>query len=240
MLDEVGELPLSLQPKLLRVLQEGEIQPLGSERVQAVDVRVVAVTNRDLIAEVKAGRFREDLYHRLGVFPLRVPPLRERLEDIPLLAGHFLEENRVRLGVANLRLEPEAERALLQWDWPGNVRELEHVLARGALRALSEANAFSAEEQRRAVIRIHERHLDLSRERSASDPKPVGTRSSAEHRPETLSLREATNSFQRDTVLRTLSDQNGNWAATARQLDMDPGNLHRMAVRLGIKPGQGG
>ncbi|MDG4868590.1 nitric oxide reductase transcriptional regulator NorR [Guyparkeria sp. 1SP6A2] len=240
MLDEVGELPLSLQPKLLRVLQEGEIQPLGSERVQPVDVRVVAVTNRDLIAEVKAGRFREDLYHRLGVFPLRVPPLRERLEDIPLLAGHFLEENRVRLGVANLRLEPRAEQALLRWDWPGNVRELEHALARGALRALGEANTFSAEAQRRAVIRIHERHLDLSRERPSTTARPTDVHPPAGATPETGGLRQATNTFQRDLVLRTLASENGNWAATARRLDMDPGNLHRMTVRLEIKPVQGG
>ena len=136
LLDEIGELPLTLQPKLLRVLQEGELQPLGSDRVVKVDVRVIAATNRDLEAEVAAGHFREDLYHRLSVYPLRVPPLRERgRADLLALAGTFLEHNRTRLGLANLRLTPAAERLLCDYPWPGNVRELEHCLSRAALHA---------------------------------------------------------------------------------------------------------
>ncbi|WP_051510641.1 nitric oxide reductase transcriptional regulator NorR [Cobetia crustatorum] len=141
LLDEIGELPLSLQPKLLRVLQEGELQPLGSDRVVKVDVRVVAATNRDLEAEVAAGHFREDLYHRLSVYPLQVPPLRERGRgDLLALAGTFLEHNRTRLGLGNLRLTPGAERALCEYPWPGNVRELDHCVSRAALHArLSQA-----------------------------------------------------------------------------------------------------
>ncbi|MDI5885056.1 nitric oxide reductase transcriptional regulator NorR [Cobetia amphilecti] len=136
LLDEIGELPLALQPKLLRVLQEGELQPLGSDRVVQVDVRVIAATNRDLEAEVAAGHFREDLYHRLSVYPLRVPPLRERgRADLLALAGTFLEHNRTRLGLGNLRLTPAAERLLCEYPWPGNVRELEHCLSRAALHA---------------------------------------------------------------------------------------------------------
>jgi hypothetical protein len=134
-LDEVGELPLVLQAKLLRTLQNGEIQRLGSDRPRKVDVRFIAATNRDLRAAVRDGRFRADLYHRLSVYPLPIPPLRERRDDILPLAGRFLEINRARLGLRGLRLDPPAEQALLAYDWPGNVRELEHVIGRAALRA---------------------------------------------------------------------------------------------------------
>jgi anaerobic nitric oxide reductase transcription regulator len=238
MLDEIGELPLSLQPKLLRVLQEGEIQPLGSEHARRLDVRVVAVTNRDLTDEVAAGRFREDLYHRLSVFPLQVPPLRERPEDVPLLAGHFLEDNRVRLGVANLRLDAEAEAALLRWHWPGNVRELEHVLARAALRALGEREPLSSLEQHQTVIRIRADHLQLQPDGPPAGGVPVAgaARDSVREAVPQQGLREATEAFQRQRILATLDAQGGNWAATARALEMDAGNLHRLARRLGLKP----
>ncbi|MBB3190349.1 nitric oxide reductase transcriptional regulator NorR [Halomonas cerina] len=236
MLDEVGELPLALQPKLLRVLQEGEIQPLGSEQARQVDVRVIAVTNRDLAAEVEAGRFREDLYHRLGVFPLAVPSLRERPEDIPLLAGHFLEDNRVRLGVANLRLAPEAQAALLGWHWPGNVRELEHVLARAALRALGEQGPLSAPRQRATVLRIAPGHLQLPvASASPVEAPPSATATVAGEAERGLDLREATDAFQRRLIRDALAAQGGNWAATARALALDPGNLHRLARRLDLK-----
>src|SRR5690606_18198624 len=136
-LDEVGELPLAIQAKLLRVLQSGQLQRVGSDREHRVNVRVLAATNRDLAEEVRAGRFRADLYHRLSVYPLRVPPLRERGRDVLLLAGHFLEQSRARLHLRGLRLGAEAQAALLRHDWPGNVRELEHLLGRAALKALA-------------------------------------------------------------------------------------------------------
>ncbi|WP_355660643.1 nitric oxide reductase transcriptional regulator NorR [Halomonas salifodinae] len=227
MLDEIGELPLALQAKLLRVLQEGEIQPLGQERPEPVDVRIVAVTNRDLAAEVAAGRFREDLYHRLGAFPLEVPPLRQRREDIPLLAGHFLEVNRIRLGLANLRLSPAAGTALLDWQWPGNIRELEHTLARAALRALADA----PEATRRHPLAIQRHHLALTGDGAAPPPET----SSATTEPPRRTLREASEAFQRDTIARALAAEGNNWAGAARRLGMDPGNLHRLARRLGLK-----
>lgn len=132
-LDEVAELPLELQPKLLRVLQEGEFEPVGSSQTRKVDVRVIAATNRDLSAEVEAGRFREDLFYRLNVFPIAVPPLRDRGSDVELLARNFLERNCARMGKA--RLEPSADclRRLRSYHWPGNVRELENVIERAVI-----------------------------------------------------------------------------------------------------------
>lgn len=235
MLDEIGELPLSLQPKLLRALQEGEIQPLGSERAQRVNVRVITVTNRDLQAEVAAGRFREDLYHRLSAFPLQVPPLRDRLEDIPLLAGSFLEENRIRLGLANLRLSEDAESALLAWNWPGNVRELEHTLSRASLRALGDAfqNTHGPETNHsRAAIRITKEHLDLP----VNESMNISATLSPSEAPGTwMAIREATDDFQRRYIYRALADHEDNWAATARALGTDSANLHRLGKRLGLK-----
>lgn len=136
-LDEVGDLPLVVQAKLLRVLQTGQLQRVGSDREHHADVRVLAATNHDLSAEVRAGRFRADLYHRLSVYPLVVPPLRERGRDVLLLAGYFLEQYRPRLRVRALRLGHDAQAALLQYHWPGNVRELEHLIGRATLKAVA-------------------------------------------------------------------------------------------------------
>jgi len=132
-LDEVGEIPPEMQPKLLRALQEGDFERVGDERTTHVDVRVVAATNRDLAAEVAAGRFREDLYYRLDVFPIEIPPLRERLEDIPLLAEHFAALARIRVGRPSFRLTPGDLEALCRYQWPGNVRELANVIERAAI-----------------------------------------------------------------------------------------------------------
>jgi transcriptional regulator with GAF, ATPase, and Fis domain len=132
-LDEIGEIPLSLQAKLLRVLQEKQFERVGDTRTRTVDVRVIAATNRDLKKEVQRGRFREDLFYRLTVFPLEVPPLRERKEDIPALAFHFIEKNAKRLNFSLPRLTRDQIRQLQSYAWPGNVRELENVLERAAI-----------------------------------------------------------------------------------------------------------
>ncbi len=134
-LDELGELPLSLQVKLLRVLQEATIRPLGSTRDRSVDVRVVAATVRDLRHEVDEGRFREDLFYRLNVLQIAVPPLRDRKEDIPLLLEHFLERNNGRLGTDIRGIGAKARKVLMQYTWPGNVRELENVVERAVVLA---------------------------------------------------------------------------------------------------------
>jgi len=132
-LDEVGEIPLSQQGKLLRALQENEFEQVGDDETKKVDVRVVAATNRDLLEEVKAGRFREDLYYRLSVFPIDVPPLRERVVDIASLAAHFLKLIGEELGRHNLKLTREQLARLKRYDWPGNIRELKNVIERAAI-----------------------------------------------------------------------------------------------------------
>ena len=133
LLDEVGEIPLELQGKLLRVLQEGEFERVGADRTHQVDVRIIAATNRDLPSEVAAGRFREDLYFRLNVFPVHSVALRDRLEDVPLLAGHFLAQAARRFGRDHLRLTQRDVQRLQGYDWPGNVRELENVIERAVI-----------------------------------------------------------------------------------------------------------
>lgn len=132
-LDEIGEIPLDLQSKLLRVLQEGELTRIGEEKTRTVNVRIIAATNRDLRAESATGRFRNDLYYRLSVFPITIPPLRQRKEDIPLLARYFLEQTSRRLGRPTLRLTPATLAELVAYEWPGNIREMQHVIERGII-----------------------------------------------------------------------------------------------------------
>ena len=134
-LDEVGEIPLDLQSKLLRVLQEGQFERVGDERTRTVKVRLIAATNRDLLAEARAGRFRLDLYYRLSVFPIEVPSLRERLEDVGELAEHFIKQASRRLGVPRPRLTKIQVQELQSYDWPGNVRELQNVIERAVILA---------------------------------------------------------------------------------------------------------
>lgn len=125
-LDEIGDMPLELQPKLLRVIQEQEFERLGSSRTREVDVRIIAATNQDLLDRVDEGEFRRDLYYRLNVFPVRIPPLRERPDDIPLLANHFAQKYALKMGKEIARILPETMKALQEYDYPGNVRELEN------------------------------------------------------------------------------------------------------------------
>jgi formate hydrogenlyase transcriptional activator len=132
-LDEIGELPMELQPKLLRVLQEKQFERLGNSRTMIADVRIVAATNRDLAKLVASGQFRSDLYYRLSVFPVLVPPLRDRREDIPLLVHYFLSRFAKRLGRKVDVVTPETMQAFCRYSWPGNIRELEHVIERAVI-----------------------------------------------------------------------------------------------------------
>lgn len=226
-LDEIGELPLSIQPKLLRVVQEGEVQRIGASRTVRVDVRLLLATNRNLEEEVKRGRFRADLFHRLSVYPLNVPPLRERREDIPLLAGHFCEMTQRHLGLGPVRLNADALALLERCHWPGNVRELKNVLARAVLKA-------SAEVPRDKPVVVTALHLgsDIVAAPAIVQPATLeGQVLAAEGR----CFRDQVEEFQRNLVLRTVAKHGGNWAAAARELGMHRSNLHHLAARLGLR-----
>jgi transcriptional regulator with GAF, ATPase, and Fis domain len=132
-LDEIGELPLELQVKLLRALQEKEVERIGGKNTIKVDVRIIAATNRDLAKETAEGRFRSDLYYRLNIFPISLPPLRSRTEDIPLLATHFIQRFSKKLGIQINKISNMALQELQHYNWPGNIRELEHLIERSIL-----------------------------------------------------------------------------------------------------------
>jgi len=163
-LDEVGDIPLELQPKLLRVLQEHEFERLGSTRTQQVDVRVIAATHRDLKQMVADGKFRSDLYYRLHVFPLSIPPLRERREDIPLLVRHFVGEYARRMNRRIETIPPQAMEALRNHPWPGNVRELQNFIERAVI--LSPAGSLRAplDELTQETVQVAETHLSTLEE----------------------------------------------------------------------------
>ncbi len=223
-LDEIGELPLAMQSKLLRVLQSGEVQAVGSDNSHYVDVRVIAATNRDLTEEVAKGRFRADLYHRLSVYPLHVPALKERENDVVLLAGFFVEQTARKLAIKQLKLSLETQFMLNQYDWPGNVRELEHVISRAALKA-------KQQQWQQAIITINPAHCDLSKvqvvnpAQQAIKKVPVSA----------VSLKTATDTFTRQLITEQLQKHDLNWAAAARSLNVDRANLVRLAKRLGLE-----
>lgn len=226
-LDEIGELPLSVQAKLLRAIQQGEIQRVGSDALLKTDVRLVAATNRDLEQAVAEGRFRADLFHRLNVFPIHVPPLRDRRSDIPQLTGYFCDLMRRRLGLGPVRVLPDTMSALKRHSWPGNVRELENTVARACLKA-----ATGIARGQPVLIRAHHLGRDFlvpeAELVSAEEVAPAGSDSQ-------LSLREATMQFQRERIMAALKRADGNWAAAARELGLHRSNLHHLAVRLGLK-----
>ncbi|GLT18841.1 regulatory protein LuxO [Vibrio zhanjiangensis] len=227
-LDEIGELPLSAQSKILRALQNNEIQPVGQDKVETIDVRVLAATNRNLPEEVNEGRFRADLYHRLSVYPIEVPPLRQREGDIILLTGYFLEQARRKLGIIQIKLQKEVQHLLTRYNWPGNVRELEHVINRAALKA-------RARVKNTKLITVSVEDIG---ELSAL---PIDTHSSQAPHSVPMSqsivcrgLRESTEDFQRQLITHALTEADFNWAEAARQLKTDRANLTRLAKRLGL------
>ncbi|AFJ01271.1 Anaerobic nitric oxide reductase transcription regulator NorR [Methylophaga frappieri] len=224
-LDEVGELPLAVQSKLLRVLQSGEIQPVGKDNVEQVDVRVIAATNRNLEEEVRQGRFRADLYHRLSVYPIKVPPLKDREQDVLLLAGYFLEKTSRKLGIRQLRLTQDAELALRSYSWPGNVRELEHVISRASLKANAKPTATG-------IISLNREFLELPANQKADNLNAKTEQYSLIDND--FDLKTATNEFQKHCILTAVTQVDGNWSEAARALKTDRANLVRMAKRLGI------
>ena len=207
-LDEIGELPQNVQVKLLRALQEREIRRVGDTAPRPIDARVVAATSRALEQMVEDGEFREDLYYRLAVMPLRIPPLRERREDIAMLAEHFLSAVNARLGTHVDGIEAEAQRILLAYDWPGNVRELENTLEHAAV--LTEGPLIGPDD-------LPER---LARRRSQSAEGPTEIGFSLHFSADDLSVKRAARRTERELILRALEQTAGNRTHAAKLLDL--------------------
>ncbi len=214
-LDEIGDMSLKTQSKVLRALQEGRIEPVGGGGAVGVDVRVVTATNKDLAEEIKAGRFREDLYFRLAVVPLRIPPLRERLEELIPLAEAFVQRIAASYGRPPKRLSPEVRDTLLRHDWPGNVRELKNLMERAVILGRG------AEVMPRDLGPLAVRHL--------AEPDPFAF-------PEFPSLRDARDWFESVYIQRELKVQNGNMTRVAERLGLDRSNLYKRLKALGVEP----
>ena len=212
-LDEVGDMSLKMQAKLLRSLDEQRFEPVGAATSIQVDARVIAATNKNLEEEIERGNFREDLFYRLNVIPFYVPPLRQRLEDIPLLADHFLKEFTMAYGRKPKELTPQAYAALQEHRWPGNVRELRNLIERIVIM--------------NPQVRIDARHIPLN----------LAKRTVAERPAERFgSLHEVREAAEREYILKMLDESKGNVTRTAEVLGLERSNLYRKMKTLGIAP----
>ncbi len=212
-LDEVGDMSLKTQAKVLRALDEQRFQPVGAAESIRVDVRVIAATNKNLEKEIERGNFREDLYYRLNVIPFYVPPLRDRLEDVPLLADYFLREFTTAYGRKPKELTPDAYAALTAYRWPGNVRELRNLMERIVIM--------------NPQVRIEARHI----------PLPGTRRGGREQRPDHFaSLQQVREAAERDYILKKLQETEGNVTRAAELLGLERSNLYRKMKALGIHP----
>jgi len=210
-LDEVGDMSLKTQAKVLRALDEQRFQPVGASESVQVDVRVIAATNKNLQEEIERGNFREDLFYRLNVIPIYVPPLRKRIEDIPLLADHFLQEFTSAYGRKPKELTPEAYALLQSYHWPGNVRELRNLMERIVIM--------------NPQTRIDARHIPLPRSRPVTRPmESFG------------SLQEVRAAVEREFILKKLQETGGNVSRAAELLGLERSHLYRKMKALGIAP----
>lgn len=221
-LDEIGELPLSIQAKLLRAIQEGEIQRVGEDKIRRVDVRVIAATNRNLEEEIANGNFRSDLFHRLNVFPLRTPALRDHLHDIPLMVGYFCDYYQRRLGCKPFRLSEASVEILKSYNWPGNVRELKNMISRATLHASQESSP------EKKVIMIEPSHLFIS-----GSTNPTAKKSKMLKGKQTL--QEALTDYKKELILASVKRNDGNWAKAAAELGLHRSNLYHLRDQLGLK-----
>ena len=206
-LDEIGDMSLDTQAKFLRAIETGEIERLGGTRTIAVDARIVSATNKDLPEEIREGRFREDLYYRLNVVPIHLPPLRQRREDIPLLVEHFVRRASADLGRAPRAFTPEAMKRLAAYSWPGNIRELRNVLER--LLIMTEGETLDLADVEEVLP-------------SESDEEPVSE------------IKAARDKAEREAISTMLKQCNWNVTEAARRLGMDRGYLHRKIKRYGL------
>jgi len=211
-LDEVGDMSLKTQAKVLRVIEDQRFEPVGSPSSIQVDARVVASTNKNLEDEIEHGNFREDLFYRLNVIPFSVPPLRERIEDVPLLADHFLKEYTTAYGRKPKELTPEASRVLVEYSWPGNVRELRNLMERIVIM--------------NPQIRVDARHIPLNASRRAASDRS----------DRFGSLQEVREAAEREYILRKLEETRGNVTRAAELLGLERSNLYRKMKTLGIAP----
>jgi transcriptional regulator with GAF, ATPase, and Fis domain len=212
-LDEIGDVSAATQVRLLRALQEGEIKPVGSTEIRKVDVRIVAATNRDLEGAVRAGTFRQDLFYRLNVVAVELPPLRRRPEDIPLLVDHFLRRYAAKFGKNVTRIEPEVLEALFAYSWPGNVRELENVVQRAVVLAAGESLTVQS----------------LPPALRPASPAPSAR--AVSELPFAEAKRAATEAFERGYIADALGRTNGKVAETARLCGLDKANFRRLLRR---------
>ncbi|RME62986.1 MAG: sigma-54-dependent Fis family transcriptional regulator, partial [Nitrospirae bacterium] len=217
-LDEIGELPLELQGKLLRVLQTRELRPVGDQKTRQVDVRFIAATNRDLEEMVREGRFREDLYWRLNIFPVKVPPLRQRKEDIPVLVQHFIDKYSEDIGGGPYKLTTEAMKVLMAHNWPGNVRELENTIHRAMLLS---SNGLITEKE------IHLAGIDGQRK----IPKTLEELKEAKRALKKLAEEELERAF----VMQALEEAGWNVTRAAENVGMQRTNFHALMRKYGIK-----
>lgn len=213
-LDEVGDMSLKTQAKVLRALEEQRFEPVGAHDSIKVDVRIVAATNKNLEEEISRGNFREDLFYRLNVIPFYVPPLRDRLEDVPLLADHFLKEFTTAYGRKPKELTADAYRVLGEYSWPGNVRELKNLMERIVIL--------------NPQVRVDARHIPLNPARRTSGPERTLDRFG--------SLQEVREAAERDYILKKLDETQGNVTRTAELLGLERSNLYRKMRSLGIAP----
>jgi DNA-binding NtrC family response regulator len=231
-LDEIGEMPMGLQAKLLRAVEYREVQPVGSTRTYKVDVQIVAATNRDLRKAVKEGRFRGDLFYRLNVASVSVPPLRERLEAIDALVSLFVERCNREFGTSVRFISRRAMERLLAYEWPGNVRELEHAVRCALL--LSDSDRIDLEDLPRDVLAAQLPSTPGVVETVASSPQPVGAGPALSPEP----VRSAPSSLRdltRDALMSALSHARGNRQRAARILGVSRTTLYRMLARYGLE-----
>jgi DNA-binding NtrC family response regulator len=220
-LDEIGDMPLAMQAKLLRVLEEGEVERIGADKPTTVDVRVVVATHRNLDQLVELGQFRRDLYHRVVVFPVELPPLRTRAEDLPALVDHFARQVSAQNGWKPIPFAGAAIDALKQYSWPGNVRELRNVVERLLLLAGPEVDAAAVE------LALPAAHSRTSRPRANTGDSAVVIDDSS-------ALAERVLQFERAEVLKELERQNRNISQTAKSLGLERSHLYKKCQQLGI------
>ena len=240
-LDEIGDMPAHMQAKLLRVLEEGEVERVGGDKRLRVDVRVLAATNRELRADIKTGRFREDLYHRLNVVAIHITPLRERPEDVPVLARHFVDTLSRHAGLRAVDLDPEVIQRLQRHSWPGNVRELRNTVER--LLIFSRGRTANVELLDELLTGGEHPARDALRTASAPGAEaqpptvsPVAAADAPEAPEGPRTLRQAAEEFERRYIRERLQANAGQVAATARELGLERSHLYKKMRALGIRP----